>query len=533
MGSIKQTVRSSCEGSSMKALPKIVRAQTTFQRILWVLALLVGLVAVLYQLIKLLMGYLEFATSVNIVTEKGSPPFPDVTVCHLDPNWTFRVLKNEIGEELSMAHYVARVERLQSIYGSDTSEWRHLEELKGLPGYLQNEQHIHAAVEKLRNLFIIDCYFAPDWDHRPCFSNDTNYVDTSVFIDPMFGLCVTFQTNDAMDVKSLNIILYLDDPEVSVPQRFDMGSDMTTHTSVVGARVVIHPPKSFPDIFLGSQHVHAGVDIAFNLEGTRRTVLDDPYGSCISTEEAEMAKKEGKPGYSINRHGYECYRMCAKDHILFGCKCIHLFYATSKEDRATTQLCGHLDEHNISKTFELLSCASQVEMDLYEGFQEKCTCPIPCQQFTYEYSTKSIEWPHDIYHLSFYDQYIRHKPYAAKFKDYESLLNLSEYNEKEAVRGVSQLKLISKNFAQIRILNHQKTYFHFSETPLISPEALFGNVGGLLNLWVGITFITIIEIVEFLYQLCVQRKQLAQKKMQNGNGNTGGPEPTEELLRKA
>jgi hypothetical protein len=518
----------------MKALPRIIKAATPFQRTLWILALLVGLAAAIYQLAKLMLGYLEFATSVNIVTERSFPPFPDVTVCHMDINWTFRVLESDKMGENSLAQHIARIEKLQQNYSPDSHENLFLSSIITFPGYLQNAPEIHSRAEELEKNFIIDCYGAPDWARSPCFGDSGNIVNTTVFLDPVFGMCVTFHAiSDAL--RSLDFILYLDDPEVSEPQDFNMAFDNNTHTSLVGARVVIHPPDSFPDIWLASQHVHAGVDMAFSVEATKRTLLDDPYGACVSREEAKEAELAGNIGAAINRHGYECYRMCAKDHISTDCNCIHLYFSTTKEEReniANRPLCGHVDT-NISSTFARLECAYNTETALEKNFQEICPCPTACQQFTYEYTTKSIEWPHDIYHISFYEQYIHNRSYASKFSAYEELVDMSKVNPKEAVRKVRELDKIHKNFAQVRVLNHQDHYYHYSETPLISPEALFGNVGGLLNLWVGITFITIIEIIEFIHQLCKKDKN-NEKQLQNGNGSSAPPDPcTDELLKKA
>ena len=36
------------------------------------------------------------------------------------------------------------------------------------------------------------------------------------------------------------------------------------------------------------------------------------------------------------------------------------------------------------------------------------------------------------------------------------------------------------------------------EVPLVGLEQVIGNVGGILNLWVGITFLTVIEIAEIV-----------------------------------
>lgn len=486
----------------MKALPRIIKAPTHFQRALWVLALLIGLLAAAYQLCLLVMGYMNFSTSISIITTQGSPPFPDVTLCHLDKNWTFRMLDDELGYKFSPQEFDDLIWRRQQDFEVGSLGWHHLQSLKGLPGYIQNEIGIHETIDRLRELFVMDCYIMYNWDPVPCFGEDGPLMPTNMFLDPIFGLCVTFSGLDEL-MKELKLILYLDDPYRTMPQNFDISDTSTTHTSAVGVKVVVHPPGSNPDIWLGSKNVYAGTDVELNVEGTLRSVLGPPYGMCIRPEEAMLY------GQPINRHGYECYRMCARDHILAQCNCLHINYATNKYERESFPLCGTIHPENLTKTFDYLTCAMDTISSLDAIMEEACQCPLPCTQFTYEFLANSVQWPHNTYYLSFYVKYIRHKPFAHKFQGYEDLINISRTDSERALKMFNQLNLIEKNFAQVRILNHQKSYFHYIETPLVSPEALFGNVGGLLNLWVGITFITIIEILDFVYQ-CVSGAPAAE-----------------------
>jgi hypothetical protein len=322
----------------------------------------------------------------------------------------------------------------------------------------------------------------------------------------VFGLCVTFAALDDT-IKELRMLLYLDNTYSTTPKKFMFNDPENTHTSVVGAKVVIHPPRSFPDIWLGSQNVYAGHDASFLLEGTKWSVLGAPYGHCIPTMHNDL---EVNPSVPVNKHGYECYRMCARDRIKQYCGCIHIHYVTNPYERQTTPLCGHIDEHNVQLTLNRLQCADQIMRQLDAVMEVECACPNPCSQFTYDHTANSVPWPDKVYHLSFYEDYIRSKPFQPKFQGYEDLIAIGQNDPVEAGKMIAELNLIGKNFAQVRILNHQNSYFHYKETPLVSREALFGNVGGLMNLWVGITFIVIIEIIDAIYQLVTRKKNQPQ-----------------------
>ncbi len=81
-------VLSFCENSSVKGVPKIVRARSAWQRVLWIFAVVLGTVIATYQVYQMLRIYLKFSTTMSMERTKETPPFPDVTVCNLNILWT-------------------------------------------------------------------------------------------------------------------------------------------------------------------------------------------------------------------------------------------------------------------------------------------------------------------------------------------------------------------------------------------------------------------------------------------------------------
>ncbi|ELU17170.1 hypothetical protein CAPTEDRAFT_199552, partial [Capitella teleta] len=114
--SSRGTLRKSLENSSIKALPKIVKASGRFQRYLWTMALVIGVTVVGYQLSNLLQQYFQFSTTINIVSIQGTPPFPDVTLCHMDTNWTNNVLEPNLKGENSQQNFYHELDQIQREY---------------------------------------------------------------------------------------------------------------------------------------------------------------------------------------------------------------------------------------------------------------------------------------------------------------------------------------------------------------------------------------------------------------------------------
>ena len=71
-----------------------------------------------------------------------------------------------------------------------------------------------------------------------------------------------------------------------------------------------------------------------------------------------------------------------------------------------------------------------------------------------------------------------------------------------AFTQVERSSLIRNNFLQVNVIWRSDEITRMSEVPSIELEGLIGNLGGVLNLWVGISFVTAIEIFEMFINLC-------------------------------
>ena len=76
------------------------------------------------------------------------------------------------------------------------------------------------------------------------------------------------------------------------------------------------------------------------------------------------------------------------------------------------------------------------------------------------------------------------------------------------IRDLRKMDYIKRNFVQLTIKMLQNTIEEINESPSLSFSSFMGSLGGLLNLWIGITFITLVELVEFLYNfICIDKKE--------------------------
>ena len=62
-------------------------------------------------------------------------------------------------------------------------------------------------------------------------------------------------------------------------------------------------------------------------------------------------------------------------------------------------------------------------------------------------------------------------------------------------------QVIKKNFMQLNFYIEERSMLVMTESPASTIPTIFANLGGILNLWAGITFYTFIELVELVYYL--------------------------------
>ena len=56
----------------------------------------------------------------------------------------------------------------------------------------------------------------------------------------------------------------------------------------------------------------------------------------------------------------------------------------------------------------------------------------------------------------------------------------------------------------------------YSDVPSVTLDSFFGTMGGVLNLWIGVTFFTLIELFDLVYKLATvalnQKKKVSKVK---------------------
>ena len=151
-----------------------------------------------------------------------------------------------------------------------------------------------------------------------------------------------------------------------------------------------------------------------------------------------------------------------------------------------------------------------------------CDCPQPCHSAEYEKTSISqAPWPHWSYSYAFYCKiivpHLEKNPHHENFKkyqknfgdcsemdDYDDIFNTSSHNSED--------KELIKNFLQLNVIFEHKKKTVYTTKPAVTWETLFSNIGGTLNLWIGITFITFVEVFELIFDVFMSYMLPEKKK---------------------
>ena len=105
-------LRRFAETTSIKCLPRIVKSKPVWQKALWTCALLAGASFTVYTLRSLTVDYLKYETTASFTHTFETAPFPDLTVCNLNPFWANDYFEEELN--VSMTDFLLMIDKAWS-----------------------------------------------------------------------------------------------------------------------------------------------------------------------------------------------------------------------------------------------------------------------------------------------------------------------------------------------------------------------------------------------------------------------------------
>ena len=485
-------VRTFAETTSMKGVPRIMKAKFLPIRILWVLSVL-GLLCISMRIcITLVQQYLQRPKAIQIkdinafkLDDDHEDLFslPGVTVCNQNPLTAYNG-HDGISWQQYLDMVSPLVENETALRGRYMSPRRYLEYI-GPEAVVKNE----AAHD-----FVTECNIGTlEFQTYTCNSYEWN---ATYFPNVKYSQCYTFSFDPDTLVTSdvLSLTLYLD--EVNA-QMVEYSSEMR---ATRGVAVIIHAPGQLPT-FENAEFAAAGQLTTFKVRKTlyeRLPNSDDPCkDSTVSTDVYDMAG---------TRHSYSqmgCTFAVLQKATLEACGCINSDFIVLPANRSLQGLhfCGAVTENYTQMSTEIQCVGNIITDSILDEIVTSCI--VPCNETFHSVSVTSSPWPTETAQLSFYKHVIKHKSFGEYFKAYDGIYNdyMATSDANKAMEELEKLSLIEKNFAKIDIILPGVRGDLYKVVYQMSFESLLASIGGNLNLWSGISVIILIELVDLFIKL--------------------------------
>ena len=458
---IKKTLIESAVASSCHGLPNIFKNERILSKVMWTLFFLASWSYCLYSIIKSINAYLNWDVITNIdIIQEIPAEFPAVTICNLN------AFASDYGRDY--------LNGFDNVPNSSSNFLKFYGQMIAMGKNVSDEDRKNFSLP-LKD-FLLQCRFGGAGES--CTENDFDWHYNEVF-----GNCYTFnngrdakgETKDIRNstrtgyISGLKLILFL-------------GNFSESHR--VNERSGVHVYVHHKDIKLKFDE---GIDVSSG-EATNivinkliNTKLGHPYNKCFSNltninsfdSEFYRAIIQSNKTYTQK----ECFDVCLQNEFLESCNCSFPFFINFK------------NKPNCESISDFL-CISQVYPSLYKYVNTKCLqhCPENCETIDYRITASHSQFPNPNYANSYLKNYSTLQPYFQPESELNSRIEIDN-------------DLLKKSLALINIFYEDLKYTKVSQIAKMNFEDLLSNVGGTLGLFIGISFLSIIEVFDLLLQV--------------------------------
>nr|XP_045622532.1 degenerin unc-8-like [Procambarus clarkii] len=311
-------------------------------------------------------------------------------------------------------------------------------------------------------------------DQRPC-----SYRQFHEWVSDRYGMCYTYnsvfrkvQLKNKTEIKAPLKKTSLVGPTNGLRLTVNIHKDkyLALLSQEVGLRVIVHSPYQLPFPEDEGFNVSPGFINSIKVSRTKLERVGPPHGTCQSESDSANFTE-----YSSIR----CKKMCVEREIWRTCQC----YQGSNpayESKSPPKPAEPCNQFNISQKL-----CMDIALFSYQRGILTCDCPPACSETVYESQVTTSAENKEFYTI------IQDR---LKRKMGDDLCG----NETGTVR--------------IHLYLDSLSYQSIQESPSLSWDTLVSNFGGNLGLFIGMSLVTIAEILEFLVDLVLLGVESRQRR---------------------
>ncbi|XP_019631135.1 PREDICTED: uncharacterized protein LOC109475034 [Branchiostoma belcheri] len=348
---------------------------------------------------------------------------------------------------------------------TNTSDYNDLSDL--LPRATRDELR---QLGHQRDDFILQCSF----DKQPCTPEDFTSTQTE-----RYGNCFTF--NSGRDGKEWVTTRSGSSYGLKLTLNLETAEYLGLFGNKAGARVSIHPVNSTPFPDTDGVDIPPGMATSISVRSLVITRTPFPYGGgdCTANVDETVSLYEG------NKYSFRlCENSCYQCQVMQNCSCTTDLIDLSKVE--AIRKCNDRFRDAPVPICDLANPRVQAcvrsQWKRFESGEMNCTCNQACRDDAYELSISSAVWPSRQF-----------QPYI--LRDLHMIQHLNRRNLPRSYEDVRD------NLVRVEVYYEELNYQSISEEWNYKEEDFLSDLGGLLGLYIGISFITLCEIIDFLLDM--------------------------------
>ncbi|XP_059143117.1 FMRFamide-activated amiloride-sensitive sodium channel-like [Physella acuta] len=523
--------------SNAHGLAKIVTSRDTKRKVIWALLVIIGFTAATLQLSLLVRKYLQFQV-VELSEIKDSMPveYPSVTVCNIEP---------------------ISLRKLREIHSRDTTKviqkWLHFLDIvtfnerafmNSIRAFYENLGDEAKKISHDLGDLLIHCRFNRELCSVQNFTSffDGNYFNCFTFNGGQLKDKLQMHSTGPENGLSLVISVEKDDP---IPGTYGVYNFENNIMHSAGIRVVVHAPGSMPSPVDHGFDIPPGYSSSVGLKALLHSRLPEPYGNCTEGSLQGM--------HTYRNTFFACLQLCKQKLIIARCGCKSS--ALPDLPNVNVSFCGVISnwlgffmevrKMNMSEPplvpIPALECEERVQHEVNNdrAYEATCQCYQPCSETSYLKSVSLSYWPLEFYQVNAVEKFFGIKDNSGKQKFMEKAFKILDKQRNITQTPTKKLRTapdknqrkeaneasdyIRQNMLRLNIYLEDLSVVEYRQLPAYGLADLFADIGGTLGLWMGISVLTIMELVELVIRLSGLMFNVEKK---------GPPPPKQASIRK-
>ncbi|XP_078662551.1 acid-sensing ion channel 2-like isoform X3 [Branchiostoma floridae x Branchiostoma belcheri] len=416
------------------------------RRTAWVLMLLLSLGLMSFECMESLIYYFEYhhVTKVELQYAKNMT-FPAVTICNMNK---YRRSALKMRDLATVGPYIGIVDqekfqlKNEHLYPKEWVDFVRMHDLKTISKtsrFPELSEFVKRVGHQIKQM-IISC----EWRGETCSEKNFTHIITHL------GNCFTFNgapgaggtvlsSSKPGEGNGLKVTINIENDEYMAT------NDVAGDAMDAGIKVMVHPQHEPPFVKELGFAVSPGFHTFVAIRKEVITTLPAPYGNC-----QDEGSQKYFPHYSLSA----CRIECETEYVINECGCRLV------EMPGNVPVC----------TPKMYECAYGKLLKVTEG--DLCACRSPCHNVQYNVKLSTLK--------------LRPKSVAEVQKmDSEDDFEMSH-------------KEIHDNILVLNVYYESLNYELIQQMPAIETEGLLGDLGGQMGLFLGASFLSLVEIFEYL-----------------------------------